>query len=80
MSSRNKVATTCTASLEMTLPTAVDDLHDTVSQKYKAWPERIYVIASDGRIVDKTGPGPFLFRPRQAKRALDKLLAGRERK
>lgn len=47
---------------------------DSVNQLYKAWPERIYVIDRAGKITYKSGIGPWGFNPRQAERALDKLL------
>lgn len=75
---RNKVAVTCTSALNLTLPTVVDDLKDSVSQKYKAWPERIYVIDTNGRIAYKNGPGPFGFKPDEARKALEKLLTNRK--
>ena len=35
---RNKVASKCCSTLNLTIPTAVDDMQDTVNQLYKAWP------------------------------------------
>lgn len=71
---RGEVASTCCSKLELTLPTVVDDLEDTVNQRYRAWPERIYVIGKDGKIAYKGALGPFGFKPEEAERALEKLL------
>jgi hypothetical protein len=41
--------------------TLVDDIRNTANACYAAWPERLYVIDRDGRIVYKGGMGPFGF-------------------
>jgi hypothetical protein len=43
----------------------VDDIRNTANATYAAWPERIYVIDTDGRIVYKGGIGPFYFDPEE---------------
>ncbi len=60
--------------LSLTLPMVVDDMKDTVNQRYRAWPERIYVIERGGKIAYKGGIGPFGFEPAQAKAALETLI------
>ena len=71
---RNKAAGTCGDALKITMPTAVDDMDDTVNLKYSAWPERIYIIGKDGKVLYKSKLGPFGFKPAEAKRELEKLL------
>ena len=71
---RNEVATTCRSKFKITLPTVVDDMDDTVNQRYRAWPERMYVLDRDGRIAFKGGIGPFGFLPDETRNALAKLL------
>ncbi len=41
--------------------TLVDDIRNTANACYAAWPERLYVIGTDGRIAYKGGMGPFDF-------------------
>ena len=41
--------------------TLVDDIRNTANACYAAWPERLYVIDTDGRITYKGGMGPFEF-------------------
>ena len=72
---RNKVASQCRSKLSLTMPMVVDDMKDSVNQSYKAWPERIYIIDTQGKIVFKSGIGPFDFKPKKAAKALRKLLA-----
>jgi hypothetical protein len=60
--------------LSLTMPVLVDGMDDAVSNVFAAWPERIYVVGSDGRIVFKGGPGPWEFDPEAAARALGEIL------
>jgi Iodothyronine deiodinase len=60
--------------LGLTMPVLVDDMSNSASEAFAAWPERIYVIGPDGRIAYKGGPGPWEFDPAEARRALDDLL------
>ena len=43
----------------------VDDMSNTANAAYAAWPERIYVIAPDGKITYKGKMGPFYFDPEE---------------
>ena len=47
--------------LEVEGLTLVDDIRNTANACYAAWPERLYVIDTGGRIVYKGGMGPFKF-------------------
>jgi type I thyroxine 5'-deiodinase len=60
--------------LGLTMPVLVDAMDDAVSNAFAAWPERIYVVDADGRIVHAGGPGPFDFDPDAASAALDTLV------
>ena len=60
--------------LGLTMPVLVDDLDDAVSEAFGAWPERIFVVDEDARIVFAGGPGPFEFDPHAAAAALEMLL------
>ena len=60
--------------LGLTLPVLVDDMDDVVSDAFAAWPERIYVVAADGRVAHAGGPGPFEFDPDVSAAALEELL------
>jgi hypothetical protein len=56
------------------MPVLVDEMDDAVSEAFAAWPERIYVVGGNGRIVFAGGPGPFEFDPEAAESALETLL------
>ena len=60
---RHELAKRCSAELGMTLPAVVDGLDDMVSKAYGGWPERLYLIGTDGKVAYRGGPGPFGFDP-----------------
>lgn len=49
--------------LGLTMPAVVDRLDDQVSHAYQGWPERLYLIAPNGEVLFRCGPGPFGFDP-----------------
>ena len=67
---RCKVAQQCRDSLKMTVPLVVDDMDDAVGNLYSGMPDRLYVIGRDGRVVYKSGRGPFGFMPGEMEQAL----------
>jgi hypothetical protein len=60
--------------LGLTMPVLVDPMDDAVSEAFAAWPERIYVVRTDGRFAYVGGPGPFAFEPDEAYAVLDEPL------
>jgi hypothetical protein len=56
-----------------TLPVVVDGLDDAASIPYGAWPERLYVLDGDGRVLYRGGPGPFEFKPEEVVEVLRRL-------
>jgi hypothetical protein len=60
--------------LGLTLPVLVDDMDDTVSAAFAAWPERLYVAERGGRLAYVGGPGPFEFEPDAAAAVLAELV------
>lgn len=71
---RCKVAHLCDSALSMGIPILVDDVNDSVGKAYSAFPDRLYLIDRDGRVVHKSGRGPFGFRPREVEQSLVMLL------
>ena len=63
--------------LGLTMPVLVDGMDDAVSEVFAAWPERIYIVDSGGRIAFKGGPGPWEFDPAAAGLALEEILRSR---
>ena len=71
---RRKVAGLCQEELQYGIRTYVDELDDAVMTAYAAWPERLYLVDEDGRVVYAGGRGPFGFKPAELKEAIDALL------
>jgi hypothetical protein len=71
---RVQVAGVCMTKLGIELPAIVDEADDRVEQAYTGWPDRLYVIDSDGRIAYKSAAGPFGFKPTEVEAALKRLL------
>ncbi len=69
------VAKTCSQSLKLGFPMLVDELDDRVGAHYSGMPSRLYVIDRDGKIVSKSGRGPFGFKPREMEQTLLMVLA-----
>ena len=59
----------------MGVPTLVDDLDDAVARAYGGWPDRLYLIGSDRRIVFQGGEGPFGFKPDALEAAIVRELS-----
>jgi hypothetical protein len=53
--------------------TVVDGMDNDLEHKYKAWPERLYVLDGDW-IVYSGDPGPFGYIPEEVDRFLQKYL------
>ena len=60
---RDRMATFCSQTLGLTMPALVDHMDDATSRDYAGWPERLFLIGTDGKVVYRGGPGPFGFDP-----------------
>ncbi len=65
MDERLEVANAFVAEMEIEGTTLVDEISNLANACYAAWPERFYIIDTDGRIVFKGGMGPFYFDPEE---------------
>ena len=74
---RQRVAREFAEEVELSAPILVDTIDDQVEKAYAGWPDRIYILDQDGKIVHKGEPGPRGFKPSlsAAGAILDKLLA-----
>jgi hypothetical protein len=59
--------------LGLTIPTLVDGMDNAANEHFAAWPERIYIIDTGGRIAFQGNPGPAGFIVSEAVTALQKL-------
>jgi hypothetical protein len=74
LAERLAAARRCAAELRLTIPTLVDGMDDAACVAYAAWPDRIYVVGTDGRVAYKGAPGPRGFRVGEAAAALTRIL------
>ncbi len=75
LAERRQVAAVCMSKLELEpIPALVDDIEDSVSAAYAAWPDRLYLVGTDGKIAFHGGRGPFGFLPDELERAIQKEL------
>jgi len=71
---RDQVANVCVVKLGIELPALIDEPDNRVERAYTAWPDRLYVINSDGTIAYKSPAGPFGFKPENVEAALKRIL------
>lgn len=68
---RSEVALSCAATLGLTAPVLIDGMDNAADLAYGGWPERLYVIGTDGRIAYQGEKGPYGFDPDELERFLE---------
>ena len=71
---RALIAGACVRKLGIKFPAVLDEFGNTAEHDYTGWPDRIYLIDSQGRVAYKSRPGPFGFKPDQLRAALAQTL------
>jgi len=59
--------------LNLKFPAVLDEFGNSTEQAYTGWPDRLYLIDSNGKIAYKSKPGPFGFKPDQLEAALARI-------
>lgn len=72
---RLDVAGRCHDELELPMPILVDRVDDKVSRAYGAWPDRLYLIGKDGKVVYAGAQGPKGFEPEPWAEAIEREKA-----
>jgi type I thyroxine 5'-deiodinase len=67
------VAALCAKELKVGFPILVDDMQNGAADLYTAWPTRMYVVDTSGKIAYKSRPGPFGFEADPLREALARL-------
>jgi len=67
---RKALAKVLVEKLEYRMPVAIDSIDNQADQVFAAWPERIYILGAEGRVLYKGDMGPFGFHPEAAEKAL----------
>jgi len=70
---RENVAGACVRKLGIRFPALIDGFDNTTEKAYTGWPDRLYLIDTQGHVVYKSRPGPFGFKPDDLKGALARL-------
>jgi hypothetical protein len=65
----------CVNALKLSVPTVIDQ-ENKVNIAYAGWPDRLYVVGTDGRIAFRGGPGPGGFKPAEVEAWLKKNTRG----
>jgi hypothetical protein len=65
LAERVSIANDFRARFHYSLPMLVDAMDNRADTLYGAWPERIYVIETDGTVAYKGKLGPFGFHPEE---------------
>ena len=71
---RIDLANVCVKNLGIEMPALVDNFDNSTDTAYSGWPDRLYVIGSDGTIAYKSAPGPFGFKPADMERVLADVI------
>ncbi len=70
-------AALCLRKLDLPFPAVVDGMDGAAEIAYQAWPSRLYVIGSDGKVAFQTRLGELDFRPAELDAAIREILAKR---
>jgi type I thyroxine 5'-deiodinase len=71
---RALIAGACVRKLGIEFPAVLDAFGNSTEKAYTGWPDRIYLIDSQGRVAYKSKPGPFGFKPEELAIALSQVV------
>ena len=74
---RSAVAESCVRKLNIRIPALIDNVDDKIEAAYTGWPDRLYIIDTQGRVAYKSRPGPFGFKPKDMEPVLSRLSTRR---
>ena len=77
---RDETAALCVVRLAIKLPALVDDIDNRTERAYTGWPDRLYLVGTDGKIRYKSAPGPFGFSTSDLEQALVRELPPPQKK
>ena len=72
---RAEVAQVCMLRMNLEMPMLLDDMDDTAEKAYVAYPDRLYLIGTDGRVVYRSERGPVGFKVDDWAEAIKTLLS-----
>jgi len=70
---RIAVAKAFVADMDISIPVIVDGIDNKTNDDYKAWPDRLYIVDKNGKIMYKGDKGPRGYKPLEMVEALETL-------
>jgi len=71
---RAVVAGQCVRKLGIKIPAVLDEFGNSTEGTYTAWPDRLYLLDRQGKVVFKSKPGPFGFHPDDLAKAIKEVV------
>jgi hypothetical protein len=71
---RKELAKILVERMKYRMPLAIDTMDNRTDKAFAAWPERIYILGTDGTVAYKGKVGPFGFKPEEAEAALAQMV------
>lgn len=71
---RTLTAEACVRKLGIKIPALLDGIDDRTERAYTAWPDRLFLIDRNQRVVFKSAPGPYGFSTRDLERSLQQIV------
>jgi hypothetical protein len=56
--------------MRTSIPVLIDAMDNEVARQYGGWPDRLYLVAKDGRIAFQGRDGPFGFKAEELEQAI----------
>ena len=72
---RAEIAATCMLRYNFSFPMLLDGMDNDAEYKYQGWPDRLYVISSEGKIAYQGGLGPLYFDVDEFELELNKIVS-----
>ena len=72
---RAEVAQVCMLRMNLEMPMVLDDMNDAAEKAYVAYPDRLYLVGSDGLVAYRSEVGPDGFILDDWENAIKSLLA-----
>ena len=60
---RKELASNFVTEMNLSIPTLIDGIDNETESNYKGWPDRMYIVDKDGKVMIKGEQGPWGFKP-----------------
>jgi type I thyroxine 5'-deiodinase len=73
---RSSTAQACVRKLGIRIPAVLDRIDNPTERAYTGWPDRLFLIDTNGRIRFKSMPGPYGFSTTNLEQSLREITGG----